>query len=797
MIDPGTTQRSKCAVIHATFVDGACGKCRNCPKLATDHYTDRKFCHPYFFYCCNCAKSRGWTGYDEYGCAFCKSQTGRKDRKVNQDQTVQMKQDEHETKQKEEERRKLVQQEEEQKKQGGKGCVLHKGVEQKDADPVSITIQSLTNMSTSGHYYVFHCSVRAGIKDKKGVLKAAKDSNSERLLQHELDIYRKLDCNKYIVECIHVAKFSLDGQSPSFLAIVTERAKRSLADWIAESESEVRQFHKQGVAQQLGRIVSYIHQQNLVWLDVKPANFVVFKDLQIKAADFDGAGRVGTEVTRQTVNYCAPELTNRVRAPAAFLMDAWSLGMTVFEVFTGQNLYSLIGLNEPDQIVGFWKERGSQSILEGKAREVLTDSSSDTKLKHFLFGRDGVGGVLRSDPAQRSSVLQCMRERALFTDSETTTGLHRKVDQVTETLSSIKLEISELKPLIREGLDGIISQAANNEGVEKELKKLTRALSQLPRVDATAAGNSEEIRIQLDKICHVIEDFSTLVSGNCSYCLQGVSETFKATLQTCQSKQGKDQEEMLLKVLKQMGDMQKQLNNVETEIMDLKDKLEDAVTASRSAVFLLNRLCLAEADGKLAPHLIWIYPAERKKSLMSRLNPKHWIYDKVYIRFICPVSLQVCAERFETQDMKSWFKRALPYLKAALCVLQIALASAWCMGLPCPALGDQVPRENRELEAVKALSGFVMEMAVQEQINLSPIEESLNARERQQEKLDALRDDLRRSNKAVVELMENIDKNWVNKTGLRLVNARDGTVEWVHPSAADDFKRKGQKMLSM
>eukprot|EP00960_Hanusia_phi_P018143 533476-Hanusia_phi.AAC.1 len=238
--------------------------------------------------------------------------------------------------------------------------------------------------------------------------------------------------------------------------------------------------------------------------------------------------------------------------------------------------------------------------------------------------------------------------------------------------------------------------------------------------------------------------------------MQESSKKFKDALEECKQMQEKEQKQVLVKVLEQLQAMQSKLDKFEAQISDIQNKLVETITASRSAVCLLNRLCLAQSDSTMAPYLIWIYPAERKKSLMSRLNPKHWIYDKVYIQFICPVSLKVCDERFETREMKSWFKRALPYLKAAMLVLQLALTTATRMGLPCPPIDlVNLPSESRELAAVKALSVFVSEMAEEEKIDLKPLEDQLDACERQQERLDAaLVQSLRSSNRAIVELME-------------------------------------------
>eukprot|EP00960_Hanusia_phi_P011723 342002-Hanusia_phi.AAC.1 len=304
---------------------------------------------------------------------------------------------------------------------GGGGQEIHM---QKATANSPIQVEDGTNMSTSGYYFVYKCRVQVGIKERKGVVKAAKDATSEKMLQQELENYKKLhrntDAHKYVVDVLFFENWSGDG-SREYLSLVFERAKQSLAEWIVDTELDERQNFKVGVAQQLGRIVSFVHQQHLVWLDIKPANFLIFKGLKIKATDFDGARKTGTAVTHKTVAYCAPELLRTGEVTAKYEMDAWSLGMTLFEVFTGEHLYSLeLGCRSDEQIERFWSTEGSEETLRSKASQQLTSSLSDENLKHVLFGRDGNGGVLRANPRRRSFVLQCMQERALFTDKGTT-----------------------------------------------------------------------------------------------------------------------------------------------------------------------------------------------------------------------------------------------------------------------------------------------------------------------------------------------------------------------------------------
>ena len=80
------------------------------------------------------------------------------------------------------------------------------------------------------------------------------------------------------------------------------------------------------------------------------------------------------------------------------------------------------------------------------------------------------------------------------------------------------------------------------------------------------------------------------------------------------------------------------------------------------------------------------------------------------------------------------------------------------MGLPLPALNLEIDCDMREIEAVKSMDAFVTEVAVQEQVDLTPIESWLNGQEQEQERLMQLRENLIGSNRAVIQLMETIDK---------------------------------------
>eukprot|EP00960_Hanusia_phi_P002588 75592-Hanusia_phi.AAC.1 len=332
-----------------------------------------------------------------------------------------------------------------------------------------------------------------------------------------------------------------------------------------------------------------------------------------------------------------------------------------------------------------------------------------------------------------------MQERALFTDKGTTVGLHDKIDEMKETLNKLVREIAEA-----------------NEEIEREVEKLSSVLKQIP----SATAGSEEFERKLLEICSVMSELSTVVRGSCSDCMRESSEKFKGAIEGCKQMQHKEQEQLLVQVLEEVRAMQRKLDNVESQITDIQVKLDEAINNSRSAVHMLNQMCLAQSNTMMAPYLVWIYPAERKKGRWGKLlSPREWIYDTIYIHLICPVSLKVCKERFEIKLLKDWFKRALPYLKAAMLVLKLVVTTANRMGLPLPPFDlMELPSESRELQAVTALSACISEVAKEENIDLKPLEDQFNAWEKQQHLDPRVMEHMRSSNKAMLELMESIDR---------------------------------------
>ncbi len=97
------------------------------------------------------------------------------------------------------------------------------------------------------------------------------------------------------------------------------------------------------IATQAVRALSYVHERGIVHNDVKPGNLLVNRDtLELKLIDFhlaSGALRppdAGAPVLEGSFAYLAPERTGRMNRKPDYRADYYSLGVTLFELASGQ-----------------------------------------------------------------------------------------------------------------------------------------------------------------------------------------------------------------------------------------------------------------------------------------------------------------------------------------------------------------------------------------------------------------------------------------------------------------------------
>ena len=90
--------------------------------------------------------------------------------------------------------------------------------------------------------------------------------------------------------------------------------------------------------------VKYLHEKNIVHCDIKPANFLTKLDnnnLHVFLSDF-GSSNIGLNAKGfvGTPGYVAPEMYISAKYQYDEKVDEWSLGATLFEVLTGEDMVS-------------------------------------------------------------------------------------------------------------------------------------------------------------------------------------------------------------------------------------------------------------------------------------------------------------------------------------------------------------------------------------------------------------------------------------------------------------------------
>ena len=118
---------------------------------------------------------------------------------------------------------------------------------------------------------------------------------------------------------------------------------QSLSELIHEQSYDLSQ--KLQISIEIAGILSRIHEQQVMHKDINPGNFLVDEYGEVYLIDFGIATTIKQEHQSRTGNdetllgslaYISPEQTGRVNRPIDYRTDLYSLGVTLYELFTSQ-----------------------------------------------------------------------------------------------------------------------------------------------------------------------------------------------------------------------------------------------------------------------------------------------------------------------------------------------------------------------------------------------------------------------------------------------------------------------------
>ncbi|MBD1821580.1 AAA family ATPase [Cyanobacteria bacterium FACHB-DQ100] len=154
-------------------------------------------------------------------------------------------------------------------------------------------------------------------------------------LRHEYQILQDLEIEEV------VKPLALESDRDGLALILADFDGESLAKAIAVRRFELNIFLQ--IAIHLTSVLAQLHQQNILHKDIKPENILVNEKMsEIRLIDFGISTRLPSEnsptinVLEGTLSYMSPEQTGRMNRSIDYRTDFYSLGVTFYEMLTGQ-----------------------------------------------------------------------------------------------------------------------------------------------------------------------------------------------------------------------------------------------------------------------------------------------------------------------------------------------------------------------------------------------------------------------------------------------------------------------------
>ena len=209
---------------------------------------------------------------------------------------------------------------------------------------------------------------------------------------------------------------------------------------------------KTNIIPSLLKALRYLHSHNIVHRDIKPENIYTDENGKIYLGDFGIARYIGEELIDYdeekigTPGYTAPELlllnTGRVLKES----DYYSLGQTLYTLYTGELMYKSIINNKEllhndmllDKYYGFSKfkeHRLLEALIKGLLKYSVSERFNDEDIKKFLEGNESLKRkVNMEDNNSFDSSLNIYGEK-LWSKSEVYDFLIKNKDKIDKILN--------------------------------------------------------------------------------------------------------------------------------------------------------------------------------------------------------------------------------------------------------------------------------------------------------------------------------------------------------------------------
>jgi|GEM_PF-508599 PAS domain S-box-containing protein len=163
-------------------------------------------------------------------------------------------------------------------------------------------------------------------------------------LKHEFTITSNLDFNSVNVDSI-VKVLGLHTHQNRLVLVSQDFGGVSLKEFLAGKDEKISLIAFLSIAVQVVEGLVFLHTHNIIHKDIKPSNIVINAQTgECKIIDFSIASNLSQETTQLmspyelegSLAYMSPEQTGRMNRMMDFRSDFYSLGVTFYEILTGQ-----------------------------------------------------------------------------------------------------------------------------------------------------------------------------------------------------------------------------------------------------------------------------------------------------------------------------------------------------------------------------------------------------------------------------------------------------------------------------
>ncbi|MGI0489245.1 trifunctional serine/threonine-protein kinase/ATP-binding protein/sensor histidine kinase [Pantanalinema rosaneae CENA516] len=179
------------------------------------------------------------------------------------------------------------------------------------------------------------------------VIKVLKSNNPTKKeisrLRHEYEISKDLTIKGVI------KSYALEHSPVGEVLVLEDFGGESLRVFLKSNQLHIQDFL--AIAIQLTEALGELHQKNIIHKDIKPQNIIINPQTgQVKITDFSIASRLSKEnqtvsnpnLLEGTLAYMSPEQTGRMNRSMDYRTDFYSLGVTFYEMLTGQLPFTAI-----------------------------------------------------------------------------------------------------------------------------------------------------------------------------------------------------------------------------------------------------------------------------------------------------------------------------------------------------------------------------------------------------------------------------------------------------------------------